>query len=473
MYHKLQQDREQLPQLLEEVLKQAQEYLTRRDDTFVAPTLTEKKLSHLPQEGIGAQKALEEFKARYSEAMLATSGPRFFGFVIGGNTPAALMGDWLTSLYDQDAFGIDGNADRQIELEAIAFLRELFDLPEDYTGVFVSGATMANCSALAIAREWAAQSQGKTANDGIYGLTPPTLLTGVAHASVYKGLSLLGIGRNGVVKLPCLPGREAVDVAALESYLAAHPTEKIIVIANLGTVNSGDLDDLQAIAALKDKYDFYLHVEGAIGAVAMASPLYRPLFNGVEKADSITIDAHKWLNTPYDCAVLLVRGKALQELQYRVFAQAETVTDPMPEASPFFNLTPEGSRRMRSLPAWFTLKAYGKEGYRELVERNCAMARRLAQQLSAAEEIQLMHEVRLNVLSFTLNLPSEKLTVENINAFADLLRKQGITYMNTASLFGKPVVRSAISNWSTQEREIDQAAQSIVACAREFCAALK
>lgn len=470
MYKQLEQDRARQKDLLGKVLAEAEDFLTRRDDTFVAPSFKKGPIAHLPKEGIGAEATLDLFKKEYRDYMLANSGPRFFGFVIGGTTPAALAGDWLTSLYDQNAFGIDGNVDRQVELEAIGYLKELLGLPEDYSGVFTSGATVANFAALAVAREWAAQKEGKSADDGVYGLKRPTVLSGVAHASVYKGLAMLGLGRNALHTLPCLPGREAVDVKALEEYLAGHQDEEIIVVANLGTVNSGDLDDLPAIAKLKEKYNFYLHVEGAIGSVAAASPDYRPLFNGVEVADSITVDAHKWLNAPYDCAVFMVRGKTLREYQYRVFAQANSVTAPAPDNTQFFNLAPEGSRRFRALPVWFSLTAYGKEGYADLVNRNCAMARHLAEKLSApGSKVEVLHEVRLNVVSFALKVPAEQQTAQNINAFADLLRSKGVTFMNTASLFGKPVARSTISNWMTGEKEIDEAAASILACAEEFC----
>lgn len=474
MYQPLEQDRARQKDLLHQVLAEAEEYLTQRNDAFVSPIYPSGvSLRTLPKEGMGAKSALDLFKAEYSQYVPASSGPRYFGFVIGGITPAALAGDWLTSLYDQNAFGLPNSVDRQIEQEAIGFLRELLDLPEDFTGLLASGATMANTTALAIAREWAAQKEGKTANDGVYGLTPPTILTGTAHASIYKGLSILGLGRNQVTLLPCLPGRESVNVTALEAYLAEHPQEKCIVIANLGTVNSGDVDDLPAIAALKDKYDFYLHVEGAIGAVAAASPLYRPYFNGAERADSFTIDAHKWLNTPYDGAAVLVRGKELQEYQFRVFAQMEQVNSPCPDQCAYTNLGPEGSRRWRALPIWLSLAAYGKAGYQDIVERNCAMARLLAERLSASPWIQVPHQVRLNVVAFTLNLPEELCTDSTLNAFALLLRQKGVTFMNTARVLGKPVVRSTISNWMTSEREIEDAAASIIACAEEFCAQYK
>ncbi|MDL2215823.1 aspartate aminotransferase family protein [Ruminococcaceae bacterium OttesenSCG-928-N02] len=468
MNNKLMEDRENQNEILQQVLQEAQTFLDGRAQATVAPAVPTYTQGVLQNEGVGAKGALEIFKQNYQSAMQVSSGPRFFGYVIGGTTPAALAGDWLTSLYDQNAFGLPGTLDRQIELEVLAFLRQMLALPESFSGVFTTGGTMSNYTCLAVAREWAAAREGKTANDGIYGLTPPTVLTGMAHASIYKDLSMLGIGRAGVTKLPCLPGREAVDPAEVEKYLAQHPGESVIVIANMGTVNAGDIDDLAALAALKDKYDFYLHCEGAIGMVAAASEKYRPLFAGVERADSLSVDCHKWLNTPYDGGVAMVNGPALAALQHNVFAQMERVDGPAAPENAFYNIAPEGSRRFRALPAWFSLMAYGKDGYAELIERNCALAQRLAQALQACSAVKIMNEVRLNVVSFTLNLPDEKRTPQAIAAFANALREEGTTFLNTATLFGEPVVRCCISNWLTEEMDVDKVAAAIAQTARDF-----
>ncbi len=466
----MQEDYKNQDRILEEVLKEAKEFLAARDSAPVAPPWQPGNPQPLQAGGTGAAGALAAFKARFGGGLQVSSGPRFFGYVIGGITPAALAGDWLTSLYDQNAFGLPGTVDRYIELEAVEYIKDMLNLPNSFNGVFTSGATMANFTCLATAREWAAAKEGKTANDGIYGLTPPVVLTGVAHASVYKNLSMLGIGRAGVVKLPCEEGREAVKISAVEEYLKANTEKAVIVIANMGTVNSGDLDDLAALVEMKKKYGFYLHCEGAIGAVAAASPMYRPLFAGLGEVDSITVDCHKWLNTPYDGGVALINAGELQALQHRVFAQMETATDNPAEENAFYNMAPEGSRRFRALPAWFSLTAYGKAGYAAMVEKNCALARRMESHLAKSPNIILLHEVRLNIVSFTLNMPAGQCTPAAVGAFAAAVQKTGSTFLNTASLFSRPVVRCCISNWLTGEQDIDNVAKAILETAEVFCA---
>ena len=412
----------------------------------------------------------EHFQREYAPYLAMNSGSRFFGYVIGGVTPAALMGDWLTSLYDQNAFGNIDCMDRQIEKEAAEGLKDLLGLPKEFSGCFTSGATMATTAALAVAREWAAQMDGKTANDGVYGLTPPVILSGCAHASIYKGLSILGLGRNSVTKVACLTDRESVDVIALEEELKKNQDKKCIVIANMGTANSGDLDNLSQIAKLKKSYDFYLHVDGAIGAVAAASPMYRQLFDGIEEADSFTIDCHKWLNAPYDCAITLVKGAELREYQYRVFAQLEEVTAAVTDNCPFTNLGNEGSRRFRALPVWFSLMAYGKKGFAELVERDCAMAKRFSEKLAECRDIKLQGEVLINGFAFTLKVEDEKLNDGMISKLGSMIRDKGITFLNTANVNGIPVLRCSICNWMTEEKDVDMAAASIIECVKELCA---
>jgi len=456
----LKKDLENRSDLLKAASEHAIDYLSNVEDRFVSPNLPTRPMQNLPDEGIGAKKTLELFKAEYAPYMQATNGPRFLGFVIGGNTPAALMGDWITSAYDQNAFGMQGKVDRVIEDEAIRFLCDMLNLPESFSGVFCSGATMANFTALAIAREWALSKQGKAPDDGLYGFDPPVFITGTAHASIYKALSMLGIGRKNMVHLPLLPGREAVDPIAVESYLQANPNKQIVVIANGGTVNSGDIDDIPALASLKEKYDFYLHIEGAIGAIAAVSPKYAPYFAGMEKADSVTIDAHKWLNTPYDGAAVLVNGKENHKHQFTVFAQQNSAENGYSEKAPFTNLAPEGSRRLRALPAWFSLIAYGKQGYIDITEQNCKLAKQMEGIINSCPKLKVVHEVRLNVASFTLN--KKNVTMEEINNLATKINETGVTFLNTATVLGVPVIRVCVSNYQTTEEDIVTVGETIL-----------
>ncbi len=463
MYKKMEEDKQNQVAILKTVLEEAESFLLRRNKDTVYPFFPDKEISHIGEEGLGARGTWDVFKNDYAPYIALDSGQRFYGYVVGGVTPAALAGDWLTSLYDQNAFGLPGCMDRQIELEAVEGLKDLLDLPSDMVGSFTSGATMATTAALAVAREWAANTQGKTADDGVYGLERPVILSGTAHPSIYKGLSILGLGRNSITSVGCLADRESVDIAKLEKALADHKEKPCIVIANMGTANSGDLDDLKSIALLKSKYNFFLHVDGAIGIVAAASPKYKHLFEGMDAADSLTIDCHKWLNIPYDCAISLVR-KDLKEYQYRVYAQATTVTGHVGETTDFTNLGNEGSRRFRALPVWFSLMAYGKQGYAEMVERDCAMARRFAKALSDSGVINIHGEVRINGFAFTLN--KENVTDAEIAEWGLMIRKDGVTYLNGAKVCGKSVLRCSLSNWGIEEADVDAVAASVIKCAK-------
>ena len=331
-------DEQNRQQILKTAYDKALEFFAA-DDAAVAPILPPLPIADIPAEGVGAQKAAELFFNNYAPYIQRSTGPRFFGYVIGGNTPAALMGDWLCSVYDQNCFGLPGTVDRQIELEAVNFLRGMLGLPESFSGVFCSGATMANFTALATARSQALEKSGADIDAGVYGTKPPKVVTGMAHTSIYKALSMLGIGRANMVEIPLLAGREAMDMAALERYLAANSEESIIVVASGGTVNTGDIDDIAALVELKKRYNFYLHIEGAVGIVAAVSEKFRGLFEGMEQADSVTIDAHKWLNTPYDGAVVMFNGQKLKQLQYKTFAQNNN-SEGYADDTAFYNLAP-------------------------------------------------------------------------------------------------------------------------------------
>lgn len=465
MYQKMKEDKNNQMALLQSVLEEAESFLARREEGTVSPVFPGKEMLRIGEEGMGAQGALDYFRKEYAPYVALNTGPRYYGFVVGGVTPAALAGDWLTSLYDQNAFGFAGYLDRQIEEEAVTALVDLLGLHPDMKGSFTSGATMATAAALAAAREWAAQSQGKTADEGVYGLDRPVILSGTAHPSVYKGLSILGLGRSSLTAVGTLKGREAVDVDKLEAALSANRGKPCIVIANMGTANSGDVDDLKAIAALKEKYEFFLHVDGAIGIVAAASGLYKPLFEGILHADSLTIDCHKWLNVPYDCAIALVR-KEYREYQYRVYAQEVSVGGPVSDETDFTNLGNEGSRRLRALAVWMTLMAYGKKGYEEMVDRDCAMARLFAKKLEGSGFLRLMGPVRLNGFAFTLN--KEQVSDEEILLLRQKIRLDGGAFLNHSKVGGVPVMRCSLSNWGIQEEDVDAVAASVIRCAQEL-----
>ena len=262
---------------------------------------------------------------------------------------------------------------------------------------------------------------------------------------------MLGIGRRAHVKIDTLPDREAVDIRALKNYLKENPGP-LIVVANAGTVNTVDFDDLEAIGKLKSAYNFWLHVDAAFGGFAICSEKYAHYLKGINHADSITIDAHKWLNVPYDAAMQFTRHK---DIQLKVFQNSAAYLS-NPEQSPdYFHYTPETSRRFRALPSWFTLMAYGKEGYREIVERHCDVARHLGDLINESDDFRLLAPVRMNVVCFTLE--QEDLTAENIRQFLNAVRDDGRVFFTPTVYKGTPAIRAAVSNWLTEKDDIDVA----------------
>ncbi|WP_037676583.1 aminotransferase class I/II-fold pyridoxal phosphate-dependent enzyme [Streptomyces griseus] len=461
MHPTLADDLDRLPELL-----QSARDLATREVTGLAdrPVVRLDEMPHryaLPAEGTGAEGALSRFAERWAPGFSGSAGPRYLGFVTGGATPASVAGDWLTSAYDQNVSGSAGSWATALERETVAWLRELFGLGERHSGAFVTGATVSNTVGLAVAREWLGERLGvDVSREGAAALGPVDVLSGSPHSSTAKALSVLGIGRDRLRRLPVLPdNREAVDLAALEDALAGSEGRPAIVVANAGTVNTVDFDDLRAIAALKERHDFWLHVDAAFGGFAALSPAYAHLLDGLDEADSVCVDLHKWLNVPYDAAVQFTRR---QDLQVRVFHNASPYLG-LPTGEPdFLHLTPENSRRLRALPAWFSLVAYGRAGHREIVERNVALAQRLGDGLAALDGLRLLSPVRLNVVCFTL---AERPTPERVDALAQAVASSGEAFLTPTVYAGLPALRAAFSNWRTTEADMERVLATVASAA--------
>ncbi|MEY2226935.1 aspartate aminotransferase family protein [Streptomyces sp. BF23-19] len=457
-------DLARLPELLDATRAAAADALATLDARPVVPPVPPAGEAHapegLPEHATGTDAALAAFRDRWEPRLSASAGPRYLGFVTGGATPAALAGDWLTAVHDQNSNSALDGGGQDLEREAVGWLRDLFGLSAAHSGTFVSGATMSNTTGLAIAREWLGERLGVSpAEDGAAALGPVRVLSGAPHSSIAKALSVLGLGRNSLVRVPTLQGREAVDPAALERALADTPGPAVVV-ANAGTVNTVDFDDLRAIRALRERHDFWLHTDAAFGAFAALSPEHAHLVDGLDASDSVCVDLHKWLNVPYDSAVQFTRRR---DLQARVFQNSAAYLGPLGEHPDLVHLTPENSHRLRALAAWFTLRAYGRQGHREIVERDIACARALGAAVAEDPALTLLAPVRLNVVCFTL---AEAPTPERLTALREAAA--GEVFVTPTVYEGTAGLRAAFSNWRTTQADVRRAAEALGAAAREI-----
>ncbi|MFG2994777.1 pyridoxal phosphate-dependent decarboxylase family protein [Streptomyces sp. NPDC048257] len=454
-------DLARLPELLDATRAAAADALATLDARpVVPPTGKPYAPEPLPEDGTGTDAALAAFRDRWEPRLSASAGPRYLGFVTGGATPAALAGDWLTAAHDQNSNSALDGAGQDLERETVDWLRDLFGLSAAHSGTFVSGATMSNTTGLAIAREWLGERLGVSpAEDGAAALGPVRVLSGAPHSSIAKALSVLGLGRNALVRVPTLPGREAVDPAALDRALADTPGPAVVV-ANAGTVNTVDFDDLPALAALRERHDFWLHTDAAFGAFAALSPEHAHLAHGLDASDSLCVDLHKWLNVPYDSAVQFTRRR---DLQARVFQNSAAYLGPLGDDPDLVHLTPENSHRLRALAAWFTLRAYGRRGHREIVERDIACARSLGAALDADPVFALLAPVRLNVVCFTL---AEAPTADRLAALREAVADE--VFVTPTVYGGTAALRAAFSNWRTTQADVRRAAEALGVAAREI-----
>lgn len=470
MHPLLQHDLEHLPEILKQACDTALLHLNALAEMPVCAPAANQQIKpgddQLAEQGIGAQQAVEQFWQDYSTGLSASAGPRYFAFVTGGATPAALAADWLVSAIDQNTQLTFDSVSSAIELATISQLRQLLGLPDSQRGSFVSGATMANFVSMAIARQWLGQQRGiDVAQQGLHALGPIRVISAAAHSSSVKALSMLGIGRDALVNVATLPDSEAIDPVALEQALLASTGQPTLVLASAGTVNTVAFDNLPALLALRERFGFWLHVDAAFGGIAAASSRYAHLLEGWQQADSITLDAHKWLNVPYDSAVQFTLEKHLA-LQVQVFQNHSAYLEP-PSVRPdnYLHLTPENSRRFRALPVWMALKAYGRSGIAEIVERNVELAAKLAARLAQAKGFTLLAPVLLNVVCFALDsADSTTNEVARRDQFLKLLDHAGIVRCTPTTLNDKPGIRAALVNWMTEEKDIENAFESMIDC---------
>ncbi len=416
----------------------------------------------LPEDGVGAVRALEELVGGIDGAV-HSAGPKFFHFVNGGSTPAALGADWIASTLDQNTGAwVSSPLGGHLEWIALEWLRDLFGLPREWGGVLTSGATMANFVALACARRWCGLQREVDVDEvGLAGLPPVHVFgSGYVHPSDAKALGMLGIGRAQVHKLARDPvGR--LDLEALEEALGGLDGAPAIVIGSAGEVNAGDFDPISAMADLADRHGAWLHVDGAFGLFASLSDRTRHLVEGVERAHSVIADGHKWLNVPYDCGFAFVRDRSLQP---SVFGEGAAYLPALDDPKPNWGyLGPEMSRRCRAFAVWATLRAYGRSGHRAVVENSLDLAQHLAARVDEAPDLERLADVPLNIVCFRARppgFPEDKLDDLNGRVAAGVI-EDGRVFFGSTVYDGKVAFRPAPVNWRNRPQDVELIAEVV------------
>ncbi|MBO2449761.1 aspartate aminotransferase family protein [Actinomadura barringtoniae] len=447
---------------LDLVAKAAEPYLRTLDDRLVHDRTRDALLRELegplPEKGDGGPAAVERLLRIGTEAGTHSSGPRFFHFVVGGSTPAAMAGDWATSLLDQGGgLWLVSPFATHVETVALGWLKDLFGIPASFGGVLTPSATLAHVTGLAAARHWWAERHGvDVAAQGLAGLPQmPVLSSGLVHASTRKALQILGCGRD-TLRTFSRDDAGRVDLAAMEAALTALGGAPAVIVANLGEVNSGDSDPINDLADLAARHGAWLHVDGAFGIFTALSPRTAHLARGIERANSITADGHKWLNVPYESGFSFVQDPEILGKAFGAWGAAYLPS--MDDERINYNmLGPESSRRARALPIWATLRAYGREGYREMVERHLDAASHLGALVERSPDFELVAPVQMSVVCFRYRppgVPEDRLDDLN-SALGAALLADGRVYAGTSTYRGMTVFRPTLVNWRTTRADAE------------------
>ena len=421
----------------------------------------------LPEEPLDPATVVDELVAAADPGIVASPSGRYFGFVVGGGVPAALAADWLTSTWDQNAgLAVLGPAASVAEEVAGGWLKELLGIPAHASFAFVTGCQLAHVTALNAARHHVLAEAGwDVERDGLAGAPPIRVVAGTErHVTVDRALRFLGLGTGSVVPVESdEQGRMCANGCAEALAAGAGPT---IVCAQVGNVNTGAIDPLPEIAAAARAAGAWLHLDGAFGLWAAASPATADLVAGSELADSWTTDAHKWLNVPYDSGLAFVAHPASHRAalevtaSYLVHADDDDARDPL-------NWTPEFSRRARGFAVYAALRSLGRTGVAALVERCCAHARRFAERLAAEPGVEVLNDVVLNQVLVRFLDPAgdhDRRTAEVTRA----IQRDGVLWASGTTWHGVGALRISVSNWSTTEDDVDRSVEAILGAARRL-----
>lgn len=417
----------------------------------------------LPLEPTPAETVISDLADGVRDGLLPSGSGRFFGFVFGGATPAALAADWLTSVWDQNAgLYAAGPAASVAEECAGRWLIELLGLPTEVSFAFVTGAQMANFTALAAARhEVLRRESWDVETKGLTGAPRVRVFVGAErHDSIDRALRYLGLGAPEVVAVDD-QGRIRPD--ALHSALLAG-AGPAIVCAQAGDVNSGAFDPIDRICDITHGVGGWLHVDGAFGLWAAVSERLAPLLAGHARADSWTTDAHKWLNVPYDSGLAFCAHPAAHRAAMSI--QAAYLIHDEGGARDQLDYNPEFSRRARGFPVYAAIRALGRTGIAEMVERTCGLARLFARQLDATTDAEVLNDVVVNQVLVRFLSPDGEHD-DHTRRVVARVQNDGTCWMSGTTWRGRAAMRISVSNWSTDESDVDRSVEAILRCAAE------
>jgi glutamate/tyrosine decarboxylase-like PLP-dependent enzyme len=410
----------------------------------------------LPSKGIAANEVIAALAKGAEPGLIASPGPRYFGFVIGGSLPVAVGADWLVSAWDQNP-GLYATSPAAAVVEEIAasWLLSLFGLPKDSGVGFVTGGQAANLTCLAAARHEVLRRAGwNVEENGLPGAPPIRLVASAeSHVTISTSLRLLGLGAKGVVSVPT-DGQGRMRPEALAGALEGCDGPAI-VCAQAGNVNTGSFDPLEAIADAAGRHGAWLHIDGAFGLWAAAAPARRHLVAGIARADSWAVDAHKWLNVPYDSGVAIVKHAAAHRAA--MTSGAAYLIQSAGAERDNFEWVPEFSRRARGIPVWAALKFLGRDGVADLIERCCRLASLMAKRLAAAPGVSILNDVVLNQILVRFS-GSDDVT----RAVVRRVQDDGTCWLSGTTWHDIAAMRISLVNWSTTDGDIERSAKAIL-----------
>lgn len=427
--------------------------------------MCERLAAPVPEHGGDPVAIIDELASLAEGGLMPITGPRFFGWVMGASHPVGVAADWLVSAWGQNAgYHSPTPAAAAFEQVAESWLLELLDLPRDSAVGFSTGATVANGICLAAARTGTLLRAGWDPDaDGLFGAPPVHVLIGAdAHSSLFSSLQLIGFGYNRVIKVPT-DAQGRMLPASLEAAIVPLSGPRI-VIAQAGQINTGAYDPFVEIARVAKAHDAWLHVDGAFGLWARATPSLRHLTDGLELFDSWCTDGHKWLQVPYDLGFAIVRDKQMLQramTQWSSYLPTFGADDRVPSA-----YVPELSRRARGIPVWALIKAYGRSGIAELVERHCRLARRFADRLAAEAGVQVLNDVVLNQVIVNFGSGDAKSRKAATEAVIARVQKDGTCFVGGAQWRDDWVMRISVISAPTTEADVDASAEAIIAAWR-------